>query len=281
MLSSSKDPLALGHVQQTLLIPLWARAEETRKKRPMVRDERARELVDRLDFDFGVFRRAYGTQLGCVLRGMVYDAWVRAFLDRHPTGTVVELGCGLNTRFERIDNGTARWIDVDLPDTIAVRRRYFEATERRTLIAASVLESDWPAQLARQIDGPCTFVSEGMLMYLRPADVRRLLTGLASAFPGSEMALDSISPAIVRHQKHHDAMKYMLEAPFQWGIEDVRTIEEWDPRLRVTDVTSLGDIPRRFPEQVPRRYRMIGGLVQKALPRFDGSYRLCRVRFGA
>lgn len=278
---ATKDPLALGHVQQTLLIPLWARAVETKKRRPMVRDERARELVDRLDFDFGVFRHAYGTQLGCVLRGLLYDAWVGAFLDRHPTGTVVELGAGLTTRFERIDNGRARWIDVDLPDTIAMRRRYFEATERRTLIAASVLDADWPSELARRIDGPCTFVSEGMLMYLRERDVRALLSRLADLFPGSEIALDSISHAVVRHQKYHDAMRHMLDAPFQWGIDDVRGIERWDPRLRVDDVCSLGDITRRFPGQVPKRYRVIGGLVRTTLPWFDASYRLCRVHLGA
>lgn len=281
MLAPIKDPLELGHVQQTLLIPLWARAIETKKKRPIVRDERALELMDRLDFDFGVFRRAYGTQLGCVLRGLVYDAWVGAFLERHPTGTVVELGAGLNTRFERIDNGRAQWIDVDLPDTIAMRRRYFEPTERRSLIGASVLDAEWPAQLARSVSGPCYFVSEGMLMYLRESDVQGLLSRLADAFPQSEIALDSISRSVVRHQKHHDSMKHMMDAPFQWGIDDIRGIESWDPRLRVDEISSLADIPRRFPAQVPRRYRMIGEVVRRTLPWFDASYRLSRVQLGA
>ena len=55
----------------------------------------------------------------------------------------MELGTGLNTRFERVDNGSVHWIDLDLPDTIALRRRFFSDTERRRMIAASLLDEDW------------------------------------------------------------------------------------------------------------------------------------------
>src|SRR3954454_13644307 len=94
-------------VARTLLVPLWARSVESRKTRPIVHDPRAAEICDALDYDFSIFRRAYGTQVGCVLRGLLYDAWATDFLDRHPEGTIVELGAGLSTRFERVDNGRA------------------------------------------------------------------------------------------------------------------------------------------------------------------------------
>lgn len=84
-----------------------------------------------------------------MLRGLLYDRWVGEFLARHPDGTVVELGAGLSTRFERIDNGKARWVDVDLPDAIALRQSHFAATPRRTFLAASVLDADWPAAVTR------------------------------------------------------------------------------------------------------------------------------------
>jgi O-methyltransferase involved in polyketide biosynthesis len=119
-----------------------------------------------------------------------------------------------------------------------------------------------------------------MLMYLREPDVRQLLSRLVDTFPGSEIALDSISRGVVRHQKHHDSMKHMMDAPFQWGIDDIHGIEAWDSRLRVDEVSSLSDIPRRFPAQVPRRYRMIGDLVRTTMPWFAASYRLSRVQLG-
>jgi O-methyltransferase involved in polyketide biosynthesis len=273
-------PLALGPVPRTLLIPLWARAAETRKHRPIVRDLRALEICERIDFDFGTFRRAYGTQIGCVLRGLLYDRWVTDFLARHPGGTVVELGAGLGTRFERIDDGRARWIDIDLPDAIALRRQHFEPSARRTFLAASVLDPSWPELVRRIAPGPYYFVSEGMLMYLEPSEVRGLLVRLADAFGPCEIALDSIASVVVRHQHLHDTMKHMMDAPFRWGIDDVREIEQWDPRLRVREVATLPDIAARFPDRVPLAHRLTGAVVRWTLPWFGRSYRLSRVAIG-
>lgn len=62
------------------------------------------------------------------------------FLATHHTGTVVEIGTGLNTRHERVDNGQAHWFDLDLHDVIELRRAFFVNTPRRTMIAASVTD---------------------------------------------------------------------------------------------------------------------------------------------
>ena len=278
---TTSSVLALGPVPRTLLIPLWARAAESRKRRPIVRDARALEICESIDFDFGTFRRAYGTQIGCVLRGLLYDLWVADFLVRHPGGTVVELGAGLGTRFERIDDGRARWIDVDLPDAIALRRRHFEPSPRRTFLATSVLDPGWPELVRRAAPGPYYFVSEGMLMYLQASEVRALLVCLADSFGPCEIALDSIASIVVRNQNLHDTMKHMMDAPFRWGIDDVREIERWDPRLRVSEVATLPQIAARFPERVPLGHRLAGALVQWTLPWFARSYRLSRVAVGS
>jgi O-methyltransferase involved in polyketide biosynthesis len=74
---------------------------------------------------------------------MIFDGWVSDFLTAHPGGTVVELGTGLNTRFERVGTDQAHWIDLDLPDTIELRRRFFADSDRRRMLAASVLDQDW------------------------------------------------------------------------------------------------------------------------------------------
>ena len=270
----------LGPVAKTMMIPLWARAAETRKRRPLVHDVRALEICDSIDFDFAMFRHSYGTQVGCVLRGLLYDRWVGDFLARHPGGTVVELGAGLSTRFERIDNGEARWVDVDLPDAIALRRAHFAPTSRRTFLAASVLDADWPAAVARAAPGPYYFVSEGMLMYLDSEDVRALLVRLADSFGPCEIALDSIAPAVVRHQRLHDSMKHMMDAPFRWGIQDIRHVERWDPRLAVRDVATLPEIASRFRDRVPLSHRIVGAFVKRALPDVARAYRLSRIAVG-
>ena len=132
----------LGAVQQTLFIPLAARARETRRKRPVLRDPKAAEILGSVDFDANKYGRNWGGGV-TVLRTAIFDCWVSDFLVEHPGGTVVEIGAGLNARYDRADNGQAHWIDLDLPDTIELRRRFFADSARRQMVAASVLDQDW------------------------------------------------------------------------------------------------------------------------------------------
>ena len=159
-----KHHVRLGAVQETLFITLAARARETQRKRPVLRDPKAVEMLRSIDYDAAKYGRGAGGSV-TVLRTAIMDFWVRAFLAGHPAGTVVEIGTGLNTRFERVDNGQVHWFDLDLPDTIGLRRTFFADTDRRRTVAASVLDEDWLPVVA-QSRGPYFFVAEGVLVYL-------------------------------------------------------------------------------------------------------------------
>jgi len=118
---SASHPIALGPTEETLLIPLFARAAESRRKRAILRDPKAIEMVASIRWDYERFNQRWRL-LSVVLRTAMFDEWVRAFLRRNPEGTVVEIGAGLNTRFERVDNGKVHWFDLDLPRVIDLRR---------------------------------------------------------------------------------------------------------------------------------------------------------------
>jgi O-methyltransferase involved in polyketide biosynthesis len=121
---ASRQSIQLGQVQESLLVPLYARAIDSLKKRPILKDPKAVEMVQSIDWDFRRFNQRRRV-VGCTLRTAIFDEWVKDFLSRHPEGTVVEIGAGLNTRFERLDNGTVHWFDLDLPDTVELRRKFF------------------------------------------------------------------------------------------------------------------------------------------------------------
>ena len=108
----------------------------------MLRDPKAVEIVESVDFDWAKYGRDWGGAV-TVLRTAIFDWWVRRVPRRASGGTVIELGTGLNTRFERVDNGPVHWIDLDLPDTIELRRKFFADSGRRRMVAASVLDEDW------------------------------------------------------------------------------------------------------------------------------------------
>lgn len=97
--------LNLHGVEETLLLPLWARAAETERPDALVRDFMALEFIKRIDYDLGHFRRDWTSQVAIAVRTRLIDDAVQAFLKRHPDAVFVNLGAGLDCRFFRLDNG--------------------------------------------------------------------------------------------------------------------------------------------------------------------------------
>ena len=95
-----------GTIQETLLLPLWGRAAESAKDEPRLVDEKALEIIERIDYDFSEIEQTQAmSQHGWVARALHIDRMVLDFIRRHPKGTVVNVGCGLDTTFYRVDNG--------------------------------------------------------------------------------------------------------------------------------------------------------------------------------
>jgi O-methyltransferase involved in polyketide biosynthesis len=241
----------LGAVQQTLFIPLAARARETRRKRPVLHDPRAAELIASIDVDAAKYERGFGGWV-MVLRTAIYDFWVRQFLAEHPAGTVVELGTGLNTRFDRVDNGQVHWIDLDLPDAIALRGRFFTDTSRRRMVPASVLSDEWLGTVADS-PGPYFFVTEGVLVYLPEQDVTATLARLAARFPGARLALDTYPQRLLQQQ--HKLSQRRGIAPWQWSCDDPRALQRLG--LRLDESATVTRPPRGMRRELPPGYRYL------------------------
>ncbi|MGW3974603.1 class I SAM-dependent methyltransferase [Streptomyces ardesiacus] len=267
----------LGTVQETLLIPLYARAAETRKEHALLRDPHAEEIVACLDYDFGRFD-GLPSLTGALLRTLLFDEWVADFLSAHPRGTVVEIGTGLNTRYERVDNGLARWFELDLPDVIALRRRFFTDTPRRTMVASSVTDEAWTAEVSAGGDGPCLFLAEAVLPYLDEADVHRVVDLLADRFPGSLLALDTAGPGFFDTQEQHDALS-RVEARMRWYCPDAGSrLTHWRPGTETVASHTLTSLPPALLARLPLPYRqMVSALTAQRLPQAEG-YRLNLMR---
>ncbi len=256
----SKHKVQLGAVQQTLFVPLAARARETRRKHPILRDPKAVEMVQSIDYDAAKYGPG-GGELVTVLRTAILDFWVRGFLAAHPAATVVELGTGLNTRFERVDNGQVHWIDLDLPDTIELRRKFFTDTERCRMIASSLLDEDWMTS-AGQSPGPYFFVADGVVVYLPEERVMATLTRICERFPGALVALDTYPRKIFEYQ-HRLSARLNMDAPWAWACDDPHSLERTG--LRVADSVTLTRPPRAMRAQLPARYRFLMPLANPFL----------------
>lgn len=219
---------ALGGVEETLYIPLWARAVETRREDGIIRDPYASRILQDLEFDFGRFDKGWASQIGIAVRTWLFDREVSLYLNEAPRGTVVTFGCGLDARSFRLDNGRARFIDLDLPNVIELRSLHFPDSERHSTLAYSVLNLEWfdrvPAEPAP------LFVAEGLFMYLPEAELRRLLTAMAERFPGATILIESLSRRQATRTHKHDVVS-TLNASFVWGIDSGRELERWHPSI--------------------------------------------------
>jgi len=232
---SVKDAVELGSVQKTLLLPLWGRAVEIKKARPLLVDRTAARIIESIDYDFSTISRniSFISQLAWIARSLHTDRTIREFLERHPGATFVNLGCGLDTTFERVDNGRLCWLDLDLPDVIEFRKRYIQDSGRRKFIACSLLDDGWLGQL-RSAD-PVFFLASGVFYYLEEAQIKAFLIKLATALPGGEILFDACSPRGMRvaNRKVIKAGGMDDSAILRWGIQRAKDIESWDSRIAV------------------------------------------------
>jgi O-methyltransferase involved in polyketide biosynthesis len=267
-----RQPVQLGRVQETALVPLYARALESRRKRPILEDVKAVEIVDSIDWDF----RRFGQRrrvAGCCLRSAMFDVWVGDFLRRYPDGTVVEIGAGLNTRFERLDNGRVHWYDLELPDIVELRRRFFSDSERRTTLAASVLNPDW-METVRRSPGPYFLVAETVFVYLEEAQVKDALGQIANGFPQVTIALDTVGRRAV-DIGNKDFAKRKMAARFQWACEDPIAIQHWKIGLRLVESRTMADVPDCLWPRLSFPLRANLQLFGMLFPRLMKMYQLC------
>ncbi|MEV7378238.1 class I SAM-dependent methyltransferase [Streptomyces lydicus] len=236
---------------ETLLGTLYGRAVDSRSARPVLGDPLAVDTVRRLDYDFSKMRISAGDAAGIALRARQLDDWTAGFLARHPEAAVVHLGCGLDTRVQRLDPGPGvRWFDVDHPEVIALRRELFPERPGHTAVASSVTDPAWVAGLPTDL--PTVIVAEGLLMYLTGEDATGLLRRLMDRAPGGELAFDAFSPLAIRTQWINRVVR-TAGARLYWGTGSAE-IAALDPRLEVVDDISALEIPGI--EKLPAHYRL-------------------------
>lgn len=253
------DLSSLSDVSETALVTLFMRAIESRSVNPIITDPEAERIARQLTpliqaSDNPVHQMIAKRQIprGAIIttvqRVRRFDQYTRDFLRRHPTGSVVNLGCGLDTRFQRLDEGRLQMIDLDLPEMIAFKRRLIQEGPRYRMIASSVLDFDWMARAELPPDTPHLFLAEGLLMYLPEPSVRDLVLALQANFPGSELVCQVFHSFWVTgwrkawvNRKLRHSLAFGADATFESGLDHPRAMEAWNPGLRFLDDWSLFD----------------------------------------
>ncbi len=230
-----KVNIDLGNVQKTLFLPLWGRAEESKKQKPMLIDETAIKIIDQVDFDFSQITQNIDelSQIAWIKRSLFCDRVIKEFLTKYPEGTIVNIGCGLDTTYERTDNGKLKWYDLDLPDVIELRSRFVQEGERRKFIATSFLDKEWLENI--EVSGNVLFIAAGVFYYFEEKTIKEFIIRLIDAYPNSEILFDVSSPLGVKiaNKKVIENSGLDEKSHLVWGLENKKVILAWDPRIKI------------------------------------------------
>jgi O-methyltransferase involved in polyketide biosynthesis len=244
-MQQDKVKIKLSGVSETLLGPLWARAQLSKEYSSLFHDAKAVELVEKIDYDLSTSDMPFEGILFSIslkgnlpafslwaLRAKQFDNKVKAYIAEHPRASIVNIGAGLDTTFYRVDNGTIHWYDLDLPAVIDIRRQLLPEPNRATCIAKSLLDPSWCEDIEHTEDG-VFMVAGGVLPFFEESQVKEFFSMLADNFPGGEIVFNALS-------------KLELDNNFRaW-------IEQFPPEQRDTMRAALMEALKEWWEKAPQ-----------------------------
>ena len=234
-LYADKQPRQLdfmNHVSKTLLIPLYMRALENRKEKPLLRDSLADRIISNISYDFSQLEPDSKSGFCCVARARYYDDCVRRSAAAHDRVVVVNVGCGLDTRFHRLqDLSGTLFYELDLPDVLELREQLIPENVGNH-VPVSMFDASWMEQIRDQHpDAHVIIIFEGVLMYYAEEQVKLLLNDITSHFPQGEVFMDMCDRTCLKEKL---GLLRDFQANFKMGIDSGQDIERIAPHLQLT-----------------------------------------------
>lgn len=242
------EPSISDNIADTLFITVYMRALDAQQKYPVLGDNKSLEIMNRIDYPFEKYTGIKTmSRLGTCVRLRYIDEEVEKFISDHQNAIVVNIGCGLDDRYNRIKNASeAIFYELDIPESIQLREQLIPARDNQYLIAGSAFDTDWLDQLKEEHpDSHFIFIAEGVFMYFPEEKVKKLLIGIGNHFPGSSIIFDGLSEYLSRHSDKHDTLR-KAKAVFAWGFDNNRIFEKWHPDLRLDKVFYIMDGMRPY-----------------------------------
>jgi methyltransferase (TIGR00027 family) len=245
---------------QTMLDMLYAKALDAEADDPILGDEYARELVRQIDYNWDRTKITARNKKAffAALRTAHFDEWARQFIAAHPESVVLHLGCGLDARRLRLQPGPGvDWYDVDCPEVIALRERFYPSDGCYRLVAASVTDPGWLAAIPN--DRPVLLLAEGLTMYLEEAAGVALLRRVVQRFPSGELQFDALTRLGIWSSQKLLPVVRQSGSTLRWSVEGPSDILRAVPGTRL--VSSIPYLDPDLLARAPRRYRLTARLL--------------------
>ena len=221
----------LSGAPQTMLATFYAKALDADLEKPILGDRWARDIVDRIDYDWKKTTITARTSPAVTTRSAHFDEWARQFLAVNPEAVVLHLGCGLDSRYFRLDPGPGvEWYDVDYPDVATLRQQLYPEREHYHVVAASVTDPAWLDDIPA--DRPTLMIAEGLTMYLTEEAGVALLRRIVEHAPSGELQFDAFNRLGIKSQWTNRVVR-RSGATLHWGIDRPDDIVKAVPGVRL------------------------------------------------
>ena len=235
-----KHKIEKNTVQETLIIPLFARKVCSELYPDLYRDETAVRLINQIDYDFSEAEKnshslmqRFGS-LEVAMRQYDLAFEVRDYLKNHPNAAVVNLGCGLDCTGRSCDNGSCKIYNLDFPDVIAVRNELLPAGDREQNIPCDLNDTAWFSKI--DTTGGAIFFASGVFYYFLTGQVKTLVQKMADAFPSGVLVFDAANRTAVKMiAKTWLKSAKIKDVGAYFAVSDAKSeLSLWDSRLLVT-----------------------------------------------
>ena len=268
---TTTDNIKLTEEKETLFLTLYAKALDYRSRNSVLNDKTANDIVEKIDINLEKHKE-FGNRIIAV-RARQLDEWTKNFLSKNKDAVVLNLGCGLDTRIARIlPSSQTIWFDVDYPEVIELRKKFFSETSQYKMIASSVTTQDWLETIPA--DKPTLIIAEGLFSYLSEEEVKSLLNRLTNYFSHGEIIFNIISSSAVRVSK--EKLKETTGAVHKWSVDNINEIEKLNPQLKREEVIPL--FKSAFMKKLPFAFRFLFGLASLS-SKYSNMMQLLRYDF--
>ena len=251
----------LSEVSRTAILTLTCRAVESEKNNPVFNDPMAVFCLERLlsissEEEKKRILRWKSMYAGIQARdrkaramtARSFDSIANLFISNHPGCTVINLACGLDTRFWRIENEKCKYIELDLPGMIELKREILKDHLGYELIGRSVLDTSWINQVTSNGNSNFLLLAEGLFYYLPKQDVIEILQAIAQRFDSSQLVLDmapeKYTKGLWKRLINLESRAWDIDVSFAFGISNPRDIESYGNGFKLIDYVkgSVGSI---------------------------------------
>ncbi|UTI85993.1 class I SAM-dependent methyltransferase [Mammaliicoccus sciuri] len=185
----------LKGIPESMLIPLAAKARETLSDMPIIDDPLSVKIIKEINNSVLDTYVDWLSQLGISIRTEILDEIVINFINHANHPFIINIGCGLDTRLSRLKLNNIPWIDIDVPESINLRKRFFNETYFYKMINKSMFDYTWIDDVKRNVhfkeDSDILIIFEGVLMYFEKLEIEALYKAIARSFDTHHLVIAS------------------------------------------------------------------------------------------